>query len=162
CALEGGERIRIVMTDAQQEALRRMQRVRHLGGAERTEVLRDPGAVFDGVADAVDLETRDFGPRVKGIGDFPFVARPYLQRSVPGIFEDVEASNATAVPGFSAGLACTYADGSEDRVTFTSREELLKLSADAREAWRSGTGQVAFHKKSILVDAPFLRALEEL
>src|SRR6266571_8556746 len=77
---EGG-RVRVVLDETQREVLRRMQRVRHLKGADRAEVLRNPHAVFDGIVEAVDIDLGVFGPRVKGIGDFPFVAQPYLQRS---------------------------------------------------------------------------------
>jgi len=99
---------------------------------------------------------------VRGIGDFPFVASPYLQRSVTGIFEDTEAAETATPRSFSAGLVCTYADGSQNRVEFTSREEVLKLKADAEDAWRSGAGQISFHGKSILVDKLFVLSLTEL
>lgn len=49
---EGG-RVRVVLDETQREVLRRMQRVRHLSGADRMEVLRDPLVVFDGVAEAI-------------------------------------------------------------------------------------------------------------
>lgn len=48
---EGG-RVRVVLDETQREVLRRMQRVRHLRGVERAEVLRDPHSVFDGVRGA--------------------------------------------------------------------------------------------------------------
>ena len=43
-----GGRIRVIFDDTQQEVLRRIQRVRHLGGQSKAEVMRDPSAVFDG------------------------------------------------------------------------------------------------------------------
>src|SRR5581483_1982244 len=64
---DGRQGLHIVLDEAQQEVVRKMQKVRHLGGADRAKVLRDPNAQFDGVAEALDLA--DFGPRVKGIGD---------------------------------------------------------------------------------------------
>src|SRR5262245_4591031 len=161
CSLSGGDRVRVVLTEVQREVLKRMQRVRHLGGAERAEVLRNPIAVFDGVAEAIDIDLRQFGPRVRGIGDFPFVARPYLQRSATGVF-DADNERAPQPSRFEAGLACTYADGSEDRVAFTSREEILKLKAEADNAWRSGEGHVLFRDKSIVVDQSFMQSLKEL
>ena len=36
------------------------------------------------------------------------------------------------------------------------------MHQQAREAWHRGTGRVDFHGKSILVDAPFIQALDEL
>lgn len=163
CQTAEGERIRVVLSDVQRDVLRQMQRVRHVGGAERAEVLRNPYAVFDGVAEAVDIDLSEFGPRVKGIGDFPFVVRPYLQRSVSGVFEDVDTEPAPMrTTPFAAGLECAYADGSTERVGFGSRDELLQLQAAAKEAHRTGQGQVAFHGKSLVLDRPFLQALDEL
>jgi hypothetical protein len=83
-----GGRVRIVLAEEHREVLRRMQRVRHLRGAERAEVLRDPNAAFDGVANSVEIDLGSYGPRVRGIGDFPFVVQPYLQRNSAGVFED--------------------------------------------------------------------------
>jgi hypothetical protein len=63
---------------------------------------------------------------------------------------------------FSAGLTCHYADGSSADVPLTSRQDLLALHQQAREAWHRGVGTVDFCGKSILVDAPFIQALDEL
>ena len=158
----GGGRLRVVLDEQQREVLRRMQRVRHLSGAERTAVLRAPQSVFDGVAEAVDVDPAAFGPRVQGVGDFPFVTQPYLRQN-SGVF-DVPEGLAVPYTGstFSAGLACRYADGSSEDVPFTSRQDLRTLHQQAREAWHRGTGTVDFHGKSILVDAPFIQALDEL
>jgi superfamily II DNA or RNA helicase len=157
-----GGRVRVVLDGQQREVLRRMERVRHLSGAERAVVLRAPQAVFDGVAEAVDIDPVAFGPRVQGIGDFPFVTQPYLRQS-SGIFDDPAGLAVPYADGtFSAGLTCRYADGSSEDVPFTSRQELLALHQAARDAWHSGSGTIDFRGKSILVDASFIQAFDEL
>jgi SNF2-related domain/Helicase conserved C-terminal domain/Restriction endonuclease len=158
----GGGRIRVVLDNVRREVLRRMQRVRHLGGVDRAKVLRDPHAVFDGVADAIDIDPAVFGPRVKGIGDFPFVAQPYLRRSGTGVFEDREAGERAQRANFEAGIKCSHVDGRDEDLAFGSREELLYFWREAHEARRSGVGTVDFHGSSILVDEPFIRTLDEL
>lgn len=155
---EGGGRVRVVLDETQREVLRRMQRVRHLGGPQRAEVMRDPHSVFDGVAGAVNI---GFGPRVKGVGDFPFVARPYLQESSTGVFDDPERREHGQSRKLNAGLKCRYADGTEEDIRFDSREELLRFNADVQNAARSGRGFVDLKGKSILVDEDFLRAMDE-
>ena len=45
---ESGGRVRVVLDEPQREVLKRMQQVRHLGGAEKSEVLRDPASVVAG------------------------------------------------------------------------------------------------------------------
>jgi hypothetical protein len=156
-------RVRVVLDDTQREVLRRMQRVRHLSGADRVEVLRDPHAVFEGLGEAVDIDLEAFGPRVRGIGDFPFVVQPYLSRSPTGIFDDPEGlSGQREAEKFSAGLRCTYADGHFQDLAFTSRNEILELQQTARNAWRRGQGTIEFAGKSILVDESFIRSIDEL
>jgi len=158
----GGGRLRVVMDEQQREVLRRMQRIRHLSGAERTAVMRAPQAVFDGVAEVVDVDPAVFGPRVQGVGDFPFVTQPYLRQN-SGVLDAPEGFAVLYTGGsFSAGLTCRYADGSSADVPFTSRQDLLTLHQQAREAWHRGVGTVDFRGKSILVDAPFIQALDEL
>ena len=136
-----GGRVRVVLDDSQRECLRRMQRVRHLGGAERDEVLRAPNAVFDGVGNAIEIDPQAFGPRVKSIGDFPFVARPYAQHSATGLFESSENHDTgSSQDKFCAGLRCEYADGTVENVEFNSRKQILDLRSEAQEARRSGRG----------------------
>lgn len=67
-------RVRIVLTDAQHEVLKRMKRVRGVRGELKEELRRNPVQVFDGVADQVDLP---YGDRVIGIGEFPFAPMPH-------------------------------------------------------------------------------------
>jgi hypothetical protein len=153
-----GGRIRVVLNEAQQEVVRRMQRVRHLGGAEKAAVLRDPARVFDGVAGSVG-----FGPRVRGVGEFPFVVRPFLQRSSTGIFDDPESPEDRPERGrFAAGLRCEYVDGSTDEVQFTSREQMHEFRQRVTAAYECGSGAVELQGKSILVDAGLVRGLDDL
>lgn len=157
-----GRHVRVVLDSVQREVLRRMQRVRHLGGADRTKVLRDPHVVFDGVADAVDIDSALFGPRVKGIGDFPFVSQPYLRRSGTGVFEDTDDGGRPRPEKFDAGVKCTYVNGQSEDVGFSSRNELLEFWRNVHDARRTGVGNVDLRGRSILVDEPFVRALDEL
>jgi SNF2 family DNA or RNA helicase len=122
--------------------------------------LRDPHRVFDGIAGSVEIDS-EFGRCVKGVGDFPFVAQPYLQRSATGIFEDAESTRHEQ-GRFSAGLKCQYSDGTADDVPFTSREQLLQCHDAARSAKRAGLGAIDFAGKSIIVDDGFLNGLDEL
>ena len=104
CELPSGGRVRVVLDDKQREVLKRMQRIRRVSGAERAEVLRNPYSAFDGLSDAVEIDLQAFGPRVKGVGDFPFVARPYLQGN-SGVLEDDDQRHSVG-SAFSFGLDC--------------------------------------------------------
>ncbi|WP_109485402.1 SNF2-related protein [Occallatibacter savannae] len=148
-----GGRVRVIFDEEQQEVLRRIQRVRHLGGQAKAEIMRDPSSVFDGVSGSVEFA---FGPRVIGIGDFPFTVRPYLD-SRTGILDEQLVE-----PEPELGLECTYADGSSERIRFTSRQELLQLKNDVSDAIGRGAGTVEFNGKTISITADFEKSLAEL
>lgn len=162
-----GGRIRLVFSYEQQEAIKRMCKVRHLGGKDKLNILRHPQSVFDGVSEAVDFDIGDFGPRVKGIGDFPFIANPVIKRSESGIFEKQEnEDNESDAPKpkekFDIGINCIYSDGTEDRVYFKSKNELEYFVAEAQEAYRTGKGTVEFQGKSIISDKDLIEKVSEL
>lgn len=151
---ESGGRIRVIFDTDQQEVLRRIQRVRHLGGKARADVLRDPTTVFDGVSGHVEFA---FGPRVTGVGDFPFTIRPYVDART-GIFDG--SLDGRKRPEY--GLECRYADGAVEHISFSSRDELLQLRNNASAAERSGAAEVEFRGKSLAVNRELLIALDNL
>ncbi|MEI6208715.1 MAG: SNF2-related protein [Desulfuromonadales bacterium] len=159
-----GGRIRLIFSPEQQEALRRMTKVRHLGGEAKTKVLRNPTSVFEGVASVVDLEIGDFGPRVRGIGSFPFVSQPVIQRSDTGIFDDPDfsGSGGTGKGKLNAGVICKYTDGQEDQVFFKSKDELIKFNQQVQNAHSNGLGVVNLGDRSIVVDKDFAAGVSNL
>ncbi len=160
-----GGRIRLVFSPEQQEALCRMAKVRHLGGQEKIKVLRNPQALFDGVAGAVDLEIGNFGPRVKGIGRFPFMVQPVIQRTNIGIFEDHEIhANLKGKKNtcLNAGISCRYQDGTEETVFFQSRDELVQFNQQVQHAFNSGDGHVQLGDRSLFIDHDFADGVHKL
>ena len=158
-----GGRLRVILDDEQREVLRRMQRVRHLGGAQRDGVLRNPNKVFDGVCNHVDIGPEQFGPRVKGIGDFPFAVQPYVRLTGETLFDTGGASDrsASAPAVAEAGLECRYTDGSAATIVFAKPDDAIRFRDNAREAWLEGRGVIEYEGKSIALDEPLIRALDE-
>lgn len=152
---ESGGRVRVIFDDAQQEVLRRVQRVRHLGGHAKTEVMRNPASVFDGVSGQVEYA---FGPRVTGVGDFPFTVRPYMDART-GIFDDIPPAVA---PTHDYGIECRYSDGTSERVQFSSREELLQFRSHVADANSRGVATVDLRGKTITVDSELASGLDDL
>jgi hypothetical protein len=152
---EAGGRIRVIFDAEQQEVLRRIQRIRHLGGRSKSEVMRDPSTVFDGVSGSVDFA---FGPRVVGVGDFPFTARPYLD-SRTGIFEGLGQEGRQA-PEY--GLECRYADGTSERIRFSSQQEVVNFRNEVSDSRSRGIGTVELNGKTILATTELEKSLEQL
>jgi len=150
-----GGRTRVIFDHEQQEVLRRIQKVRHLGGRAKSEVMRDPIAVFDGVSGAVDFA---FGPRVVGVGDFPFSVRPYMDSRV-GIFDGLGPVG-QRVPEY--GLECRYADGSTERIQFSSRQQVNQFRRDIEDARSRGVASFEFNGKTIPITSELESSLEQL
>ena len=157
-----GGRVRVLLNESQKEVLRRMQRVRHLGGFKKAKVLSNPYKIFDGVVDAIDINLQDFGPRVKGIGDFPFISQPFVSDGDTGIFDDPGDEAAYEKGKINVGVKCQYPDGTTEDVIFGSREELLKFQHDLKVAKQAGSGTVELKGKTIIIDDEFVRGIEEI
>ena len=157
---EGG-RIRIVLDDTQKEVLRRMQKIRNLVGVDKARILANPYEVFDGVAGAIDIDLKDFGPRVKGIGDFPFVSQPFVQYGATGIFDDPDEAATPKERGkLNVGLKCRYIDGHEEDIVFENRDELLRFRHEVRASWNKGQRTLDLNGKTIIVDEGLVRGIE--
>lgn len=152
---EGGGRIRVIFDEEQQEVLRRIQKVRHLSGQAKSTVMRDPSAVFDGVSGSVEFA---FGPRVVGVGDFPFTVRPYLD-SRAGIFDGLGPAGQGA-PEY--GLECRYSDGTSERIQFSSQHQIVQFKNDVVDARIRGVGTVEFDGRTISVTPELEDSLEQL
>lgn len=150
-----GGRIRVIFDEDQQEALRRIQKIRHLGGRSRTDVMRDPSSVFDGISGTVDFS---FGPRVIGVGNFPFTVRPYLD-SRAGIFDGL-GSGVQRAPEY--GLECRYSDGTTERIRFSSQQQVIQFRNDVVDARSRGIGTVDFQGKTICVTPDLETSLDQL
>jgi SNF2-related domain len=74
----GSGRLRVVLSDQQQEVLRRMKRIRRVSGAMKERIIANPEQVFDGVLESVELPdpSTDYGERVIGIGTFEYTPIP--------------------------------------------------------------------------------------
>lgn len=146
--------VRVVLGERQKEAVQRMRRVRFLSGIEKARALANPAGVFDGVTDVINLE--GFGPRVTGIGQFPFVARPFIASA--GVFED----EPQGITSHKIGIECRYSDGRGERVEFNSLDECKDFIFAAKVARDQGIGVVDFKGRTIVIDPDLVRGLEVL
>ena len=159
---EGG-RIRVLLSESQREVLKRMQKVRHLGGLNKAKVLSNPFMIFDGVADSVDIDLKKFGPRVIGIGDFPFASQPFVSYGSTGIFDDIDTErDHPRRSKINAGVKFTYSDGTIENVNFTVREELLNFYNDLKAAQQMGNGTVKLKNKTIVIEEDFAKGIEDI
>ena len=157
-----GGRIRIILDETQKEVLRRMRKIRHVSGVDKASVLRNPYEVFDGVADAIEINLNKFGPRVKGIGDFPFISQPFIKYSETGIFEESIEDEEFEKKKFEAGIFCKYLDGTEEKIIFESSKDLLNFFHKTKVAWENGQHTVDLKDKIIVVDKKFFEGLKSI
>lgn len=153
-----GRNASVLLTPEVKEALGRISTAQRIGGADKARILGNPESLFDGVNGAVSL--KGFSQRVQGIGDFPFVSKPFIQKSVTGIFDDIDAS--TLGDRFTAGIKFTYPDGRLEEINFGSIEELKQFSTQVETARQEGTGFVELSGKTIQLNQSFLNAFDQL
>lgn len=96
-----GKRVRVLLTPDQEDALSRMQKVRGLSGEAAKNAVANPAAIFDGVANVIDLEnvTRKYGPRVLGIGPLNTGPDSAAPRSGGSIVDGMGSKNEDEAPG---------------------------------------------------------------
>ncbi len=157
-----GGRIRVLFSEEQQEALKRMANIRHLTGRDKIDVLRNPTAVFDGVAGEVDLGIGDFGPRVKAIGKFPSISIPFIKNAQTGIFEGTNPDSLTKDRKFDAGIEVTYSDGEKESIKFATVKDVVEFYNEAQSALNSGKGFIDYKDHSIVLNHEFLDATKKL
>ncbi len=157
-----GGRIRVLFSEEQQEVLKRMANVRHLTGRDKIDILRNPTAVFDGVAGEVDLGIGDFGPRVKAIGKFPSISIPFIKNAQTGIFEGTNPDSLTKDRKFDAGIEVTYSDGEKESIKFAAVKDVVEFYNEAQSALNSGKGFIDYKDHSIVLNHEFVDATKKL
>jgi SNF2 family DNA or RNA helicase len=153
-----GQNASVLLTPEVKEALGRISTAQRLGGAEKAKVLSNPEELFNGINGAVNLKA--FSERIQGIGDFPFVSKPFVQKSVTGIFDDIDPLNLS--DRFKAGIKFTYPNGRETELCFGSIEEIEKFSSQVETARHEGAGFVEFNGRTIQLNQAFVSAFQEL
>lgn len=148
----------VLLTPEVKEAFGRISTAQRLGGAEKARVLSNPEGLFDGISEAVNLI--GFSDRIQGIGDFPFVSKPFVKKGVTGVFDGSDAS--VLGENFTAGIRFTYPSGTEDEVHFGSVEEISEFSSQVETARLEGAGYVEFSGKTIQLNQAFVNAFQEL
>lgn len=161
--LEGPDRrrVRVVLDDEQREALRRMQRVRHVRGNHKKKILANPVAVFEGLnQDRIDLKS--YGDRVKGIGDFVFVAIPYASYTRSGLFDDI-SEHARGPRKFNAGIEVKVPGSNETvKIPFENVREVSNAARIIRDALTQGEFDAEIKGKRVIVTNELLKGLENL
>ena len=140
---EAGGRIRIIFDEEQQEVLRRIQKVRHLGGRSKSDVMRDLPLYSTGFRGRWSLRS---GLVLLGWATFPFTVRPYLD-SRAGIFDGLGPAG-QRTPEY--GLECRYADGTTERIQFSSQQQIIQFRNEVTDARSRGVGTVEFDGRTHL------------
>ncbi|MFH0810415.1 MAG: SNF2-related protein [Pseudomonadota bacterium] len=159
---DGGQ-LRVVLGPKQREALNRMRWVRLLSGEAKARVLANPAATFEGLLDDV-IRMDGLGPRVKDIGNFPFIVRPRISYGVlDGILGSAQPQH--KLP--RAGLEIVSVDASTgerhtEHVDFANEKERQEFTQQVKDAARTGQGCVQFRDLTVQVEPELLKGLDEL
>jgi hypothetical protein len=151
---QGGGRVRVVLTERQREVLERMTAVRRVRGAARAEAERDPGRFFEGLRDVIDIK---YGPRVIGIGDYPFASVPSSPERGGGFFDDATSGDEQAGTGDASAGSGERSDRAMAIELPTPAEKGAAQSTSTNGAAR-GTARLVFQNREELRRARALMA----
>lgn len=151
---DDGGRVRVVLHEDLQKALKVMQTVRHVGGAAKLQILGNPASLFEGVCDLDLIDVSLYGPRVRGIGKYPARVVPYVRKDGRRLFNQEEMPE--------VGLVYEFADGGSQQVRFESRDELRNFAEQVDTAHTAGQSFVEFKNASVPVTDSLVRALTSL
>ena len=117
-----GNKVRIVLTDQQHQALQRLKRVSHYKGNDKETLKKNPEVILEGLGDVVT-----YGDRVIGIGTYNFAPMPsktVLSTSMGSLADEVASS----------------ADGTHDRIAYSDRLILPPDQTDGIDSAHQGFG----------------------
>lgn len=155
---EDGTRTRVVVSEAIQEVLKDLQRVRHVGGNSKANVLADVAGCFSEGVDRELIDLSLFAQRVTGIGDAPVRVRVALE-SRRGDWADCRNIKQAAA---CITLEPIGADRKKGRIDVGTPENLAQLRAAVQLAVQSGEASVAFNGHTIHVNGDLVRGLAEI
>ena len=154
---EAGRQYQVLFDKDLGEVVRRMWRVRHVGGAEAKAILRHPAAVFDGVLAHVDqdlthpdLDLTAYSERVVGIG--PLLLEPTSRQVGTGVLEGER-------PPIPLVVRCPSGATQELQVSYQDMEGLRN---DLEAAVLSGKTVISFGGTDILADPELRQEVERL
>ena len=152
---QDGGRKRVVLNEDLMGVLRVMQKVRHVGGESKLQILADPRRAFEGACDLDLLDLSIYGPRVQGIGTFhPKRADPYIGGESRRIFD---RENEPEI-----GLRYEFPDGSSKSVAFSTKSELKEFAETVEQAHVASQAFVSFDNAFIPVTEMLRRSLTHL
>lgn len=164
---DGGKRVRVVLSDRHRQVLERMKRVRRAQGTAKEEARQNPERFFEGLLDAVEIE---YGPRVIGVGEFPFVTAPSDPTEGGGFFNNLPATSTRGaditLPASNRSrpteIVVTAAGAVGDvRIVFRDASELDAARATVAEAVAKGHDSVVINGIPVLATQSLVEALEQ-
>lgn len=140
-----GKHVRVLLNDKQKEVLRQMQKVRHVGGLKKAEVLSNPHSVFDGLGDSIDLE--EYGERITGIGTFSFT--PSDHKEEPAGVLEIE-------------IVVNNPDETKRIEKLRGRKEVLKFQKDIEEAKKADKYIVELNGEPIIINQKLIDKINRI
>lgn len=154
---DNGQHYQVIFDDDLKEVVRRIWRVRHVGGSEASEILAKPASVFDGVLSHVDtdlsspdLDLTLYSERVIGRGPLPM--EPTRKPARTGVLD-----------GDEVVIPFSFVDeNGTPRAVETSLAELKELREDLNDAEAKGSPSVPFCGTFARIDATLKDAVEKV
>jgi hypothetical protein len=155
-----GARIRVVIRPEVQRALDHVKRLRRLSGRDKDRLLSNPIQLLGDDPEGSVADLLRFGPRVKGIGEYPAYVRAFIASGErwtdPG-----EERNGGEQP-VRAGLECIDYEGERRVLSFSNDEEARQLLEEMRQAQSAQRPVVKYQGVQLPVRPELIADLEKV
>lgn len=154
-----GARLRVVIRPEVQRALDKVKRLRRLSGTDKDRVLSNPMLLLGDEPEGGVADLLRFGPRVKGIGEYPQYVRAFGPSGER--WTDL-GSEDKGVQTIKAGLECTDYEGERKVLYFSSGEEIQELLDNMRQAQSAQRPVVEHQGVQLPVGSGLIADLEKI
>jgi SNF2 family DNA or RNA helicase len=154
-----GTRLRVVIRPEVQQALDKVKRLRRLSGTDKDRVLSNPMLLLGDESEGGVADLLRFGPRVKGIGEYPAYVRAFT--SSKERWTDLEPEE-DKVQIIKAGLECTDYEGERKVLHFSNREEVQELLDKVQEAQNAQRPVVEYQDVQLPVGLGLIADLKKI
>lgn len=155
-----GARLRVVIRPEVHRALEKVNRLRRLSGKEKDRILSNPALLLGGDPEGSAADLLRFGPRVKGIGQYPAHIQAFIASGEK--WQDLGKEEQGKDSSVRAGLEWIDHEGERKSLLFKDKEEIQQLLKELQDAQNTQQPVVEYQGVKLPVGPELLADLNNL
>ncbi|MEM4408115.1 MAG: hypothetical protein QXI19_05160, partial [Candidatus Caldarchaeum sp.] len=155
-----GARLRVVIRPEVHRALEKVNRLRRLSGKEKDRILSNPALLLGDDPEGSAADLLRFGPRVKGIGQYPAHIQAFIASGEK--WQDLGKEEQGKDSSVRAGLEWIDHEGERKSLLFKDKEEIQQLLKELQDAQNTQQPVVEYQGVKLPVGPELLADLNNL